>query len=94
MLAPTATPAAIIDRLNAAPAKILGLPDVKEQFLRQGVYALPGPTPAKASELPQALLRRYGMADQFANSRLEPVGGVPADQPTAPAMGQPGAMRL
>ena len=50
MLAPTATPAAIIDRLNAALAKILELPEVKEQFLRQGVYALPGTTLAKASE--------------------------------------------
>lgn len=50
MLAPTATPAAIIDRLNAALANVLELPEVKEQFLRQGVYALPGTTPAKASE--------------------------------------------
>lgn len=50
MLAPTATPAAIIDRLNAALANVLELLEVKEQFLRQGVYALPGTTPAKASE--------------------------------------------
>ncbi len=40
VLAPSqARPAAVVERLNAALAKMLEAPDVKEQFLKQGVYA-------------------------------------------------------
>ena len=50
VLAPAGTPTAIAERLNAALAKIVESAVVKEQFLKQGVYALPPTTPAKAAE--------------------------------------------
>lgn len=50
VLVPAGTPAAIVERLNAALAKIVESPEVKEQFLKQGVYALPPTTPAKAAD--------------------------------------------
>ena len=50
VLAPAATPAAVIARLNAAMAKILTAPEVKEQMLKQGVYVAAPTTPAVAAE--------------------------------------------
>jgi tripartite-type tricarboxylate transporter receptor subunit TctC len=50
VLAPAGTPTAVIDRLNAALAKILETPDVKAQFLQAGVYALAPTSPDKAAE--------------------------------------------
>ncbi len=50
VLAPAGTPAAIINQLNAAMAKMIENPDVKEQLLKQGVYAAAPTTPAKAAE--------------------------------------------
>jgi tripartite-type tricarboxylate transporter receptor subunit TctC len=50
VLAPTGTPPAVVDRLNAALAKMLEAPDVKEQFLKQGVYALAPTSPDKAAD--------------------------------------------
>ena len=40
VLAPTGTPADVLARLNAELAKIMQDPSAKEQFLKQGVYAL------------------------------------------------------
>ncbi len=48
VLAPTGTPAPIVDKLNAALAKIVQLPEVREKLLGQGVYALPPTSPAQA----------------------------------------------
>jgi tripartite-type tricarboxylate transporter receptor subunit TctC len=50
VLAPAATPKDIVDKLNAALARIVGLPEVKEQFLTQGVYAAAPTTSAKSAE--------------------------------------------
>ena len=50
VLAPAGTPAPVIQRLNGALAKILEMPDVKAQFLQQGVYAAQATTPEKAAE--------------------------------------------
>ena len=50
VLAPAGTPDAIVRQLNAALAKMLGLQDVKEALLKQGVYAAAPTTPAKAGE--------------------------------------------
>ena len=44
------TPAPVVQRLNAALAKMLEMPAVKAQFLQQGVYALPPTSPDKAAE--------------------------------------------
>ena len=40
VLVPAGTPQPMITRLNAELAKIVEMPEVKEQLLRQGVYAL------------------------------------------------------
>ena len=50
VLAPAATPKDIVDKLNAAVAKMVTQPDVKEQFLTQGVYAAPPTTSAGSAE--------------------------------------------
>ncbi|KWR87220.1 Bug family tripartite tricarboxylate transporter substrate binding protein [Cupriavidus sp. IDO] len=50
VLAPAGTPAPVVELLNAALARILAMPDVKAQFLKQGVYALPPTTPEKSAE--------------------------------------------
>ncbi len=50
VLAPAGTPAPVVERLSAALTRILAMPDVKAQFLKQGVYALPPTTPEKAAE--------------------------------------------
>ncbi len=50
VLAPVATPKDILERLNAAVAKIVAMPEVKEQFLAQGVYAAAPTTPEKSAE--------------------------------------------
>jgi len=42
LVAPAATPGAIISRLNLTMVKVLGMPDVREQLIRQGVQ--PNPT--------------------------------------------------
>src|SRR5687767_9689645 len=41
LLAPAATPAAIIERLNRETAKALGSPDVREKLLAQGAEPMP-----------------------------------------------------
>jgi tripartite-type tricarboxylate transporter receptor subunit TctC len=48
VLAPAGTPKDIIERLNSVVAKIVGIPEVKEQFLGQGVYAA-APTTSEES---------------------------------------------
>ena len=48
-MAPAGTPPEVLARLNAEIGKIMQDPAAKEQFLTQGVYALPPQTPAEAS---------------------------------------------
>jgi tripartite-type tricarboxylate transporter receptor subunit TctC len=50
VLAPVATPKDILERLNTALAKIIVMPDVKEQLLGQGVYAAAPTTPEQSAE--------------------------------------------
>jgi tripartite-type tricarboxylate transporter receptor subunit TctC len=40
VLAPAGTPKDIVERLNSEMVKILQVPEVKEQLLQQGAYAL------------------------------------------------------
>ena len=49
VMAPAGTPPEVLARLNAEIGKIMQDPAAKEQFLQQGVYALPPQTPAEAS---------------------------------------------
>lgn len=46
LVAPAATPPAVLARLNAEVNKALALPDVAEQFAREGAIAMPGPPQA------------------------------------------------
>jgi len=51
VLAPTGTPREVVERLNREIGKLLQKPEVRQQFLAQGVYAL------DAQSLPQAQAR-------------------------------------
>ena len=59
VLAPTGTPAPIIDQLNSAIAKLLVNPEVKEAFLKQGVYAATPTKPKQSAELLAAEVKRW-----------------------------------
>jgi tripartite-type tricarboxylate transporter receptor subunit TctC len=50
VLAPAGTPKDIVQRLNTALAKIVAVPEVKEQFLTQGVYAAAPTSPEQSAE--------------------------------------------
>jgi tripartite-type tricarboxylate transporter receptor subunit TctC len=59
VLAPVGTSAAIIDRLNSAIAKLLVNPEVKEAFLKQGVYATMPTKPKQSAELLATEVKRW-----------------------------------
>lgn len=67
VLAPVGTPAAIVDQLNAALAKIVDSADAKEQFLKQGVYTLPATPPARAAERLRTEVTRWEKVIKDAN---------------------------
>ena len=49
VLAPANTPKEIVERLNTEMVKLLQVPEVKEQLLQQGAYAL-STTPQETAE--------------------------------------------
>jgi tripartite-type tricarboxylate transporter receptor subunit TctC len=59
VLVPAGTPKEIVARLNAELGKIVQDPQAKEQFLTQGVFALPPQAPDKAGERLQAEIARW-----------------------------------
>ena len=59
VLAPVGTSAAIIDQLNSAIAKLLVNPEVKEAFLKQGVYATMPTKPKQSAELLATEVKRW-----------------------------------
>lgn len=59
VLAPTGTPTPIIDQLNSVIAKLLVNPEVKEAFLKQGVYAAIPTKPKQSAELLAAEVKRW-----------------------------------
>lgn len=71
VLAPTGTPAFIIDQLNAALAKLLVNPEVKEAFLKQGVYAASPTKPRQAAELLAAEVKRWEKVIKDADIKSE-----------------------
>ena len=71
VLAPVGTPADIVARLNGALAKLLVQPDVKEQLLTQGVYALPPSSPALAAERLQSEVNRWAKLIADANIKSD-----------------------
>ncbi|MEO6746191.1 MAG: tripartite tricarboxylate transporter substrate binding protein [Caldimonas sp.] len=72
VLAPVATPKDILDRLNGAIAKIVAMPEVKEQFLAQGVYAAAPTTPEQSAERLAQEVARW--------AKLIPEANIKADE--------------
>jgi len=71
VLAPAGTPAPIVAQLNAAMAKILESPEVKELLLKQGVFAAAPTSSAKASERLVAEVERWEKLIKKANITAE-----------------------
>ena len=70
IMAPSGTPRAIVDRLNAEVARVLGQPEIREKFLTLGADALPS-TPERFA----AVIR----IDAEKSGRLIKAAGVRAD---------------
>jgi tripartite-type tricarboxylate transporter receptor subunit TctC len=71
VLAPVGTPMSIVDQLNGAIAKLLVNPEVKEAFLKQGVYAATPTKPKQSSELLAAEVRRWEKVIKEADIKAE-----------------------
>jgi tripartite-type tricarboxylate transporter receptor subunit TctC len=71
VLAPVGTPVVIIDQLNSAIAKLLVNPEVKEAFLKQGVYAATPTKPKQSAELLAAEVKRWEKVIKEADIKAE-----------------------
>ena len=71
LLAPAGTPMPIIDQLNSAIAKLLVNPEVKEAFLKQGVYAATPTKPKQSAELLAAEVKRWEKVIKDADIKAE-----------------------
>jgi len=71
VLAPVGTPVAIIDQLNSAIAKLLVNPEVKEAFLKQGVYAATPTKPKQSAELLAGEVKRWEKVIKEADIKAE-----------------------
>ena len=71
VLAPVGTPMPIIDKLNSAIAKLLLNPEVKEAFLKQGVYAVAPTKPKQSSELLANEVKRWEKVIKEADIKAE-----------------------
>lgn len=71
VLAPAGTPTPIIDQLNAAIAKLLVNPEVKEAFLKQGVYAAIPTKPKQSAELLAVEVKRWEKVIKDADIKAE-----------------------
>ncbi|QWE26305.1 tripartite tricarboxylate transporter substrate binding protein [Polynucleobacter sp. AP-Ainpum-60-G11] len=71
VLAPVGTPTPIIDQFNSAIAKLLVNPEVKEAFLKQGVYAATPTKPKQSAELLAAEVKRWEKVIKEADIKAE-----------------------
>ena len=71
VLAPAGTPMPIVDQLNSAIAKLLINPEVKEAFLKQGVYAATPTKPKQSAELLASEVRRWEKVIKEADIKAE-----------------------
>ena len=71
LLAPAGTPMSIIDQLNSAVAKLLVNPEVKEAFLKQGVYAATPTKPKQSAELLANEVKRWEKVIKDADIKAE-----------------------
>jgi tripartite-type tricarboxylate transporter receptor subunit TctC len=70
LLAPAATPKAVIDKLSGEMAKILAMPDIREKLLSQGMTPYTT-TPDQFAALLKADLAKYARIIKTANIKLE-----------------------
>lgn len=70
LLAPAATPRAIINRLNAETIKALNLPDVKSMIAAQGTEARPG-TPEQLGDYIKSEITRIGKIAREAGIKVQ-----------------------
>ena len=70
ILAPAGTPKTIIDKLSAEVARILGLPDVKERLLGQGLEPFYS-TPEQFAVLMKADMVKYAQVIKTANIKMD-----------------------
>lgn len=71
VLAPVGTPMPIVDQLNGAIAKLLLNPEVKEAFLKQGVYAASPTKPKQSAELLAGEVKRWEKVIKEADIKAE-----------------------
>jgi len=71
VLAPQGTPVEVLAHLNAAIGQILQKPDVQQQFLAQGVYALAAQTLPQAQARLAAEVARWAAVIQDAGIQSE-----------------------
>ena len=71
VLAPVGTPMPIVDQLNSAIAKLLLNPEVKEAFLKQGVYAATPTKPKQSAELLASEVKRWEKVIREADIKAE-----------------------
>ncbi len=69
VLAPAATPREVIERLNAAITKVLGMPDIRDLWAAQNMDIVPA-TPAQFSDLIRREYERYGALIKTAGIKL------------------------
>jgi tripartite-type tricarboxylate transporter receptor subunit TctC len=70
LLAPSATPRAIVDKLSAEVARILAMPDIREKLTSQGMEPLTT-TPDQFAALIKSDLAKYTRVIKTANIKLE-----------------------
>ena len=71
VLAPVGTPMPIVNQLNSAIAKLLLNPEVKEAFLKQGVYAASPTNPKQSAELLAGEVKRWEKVIKEADIKAE-----------------------
>jgi tripartite-type tricarboxylate transporter receptor subunit TctC len=70
LLAPAATPRAIIDKLSTEIARILAMPSIREQLVSQGMVPFVS-TPDQFATLIRSDLGKYTKIIRTANIKLE-----------------------
>lgn len=71
VLAPAGTPTSIVDQLNSAIAKLLVNSEVKEAFLKQGVYAATPTSPKQSAVLLANEVKRWEKVIKEADIKAE-----------------------
>ena len=71
VLAPAGTPKEVVERLNAAVARMVTVAEVKEQFLGQGVYAAAPTTSAQSAERLDQEVERWAQVIAEANIKSD-----------------------